>query len=597
MRICTSAFLIMLTGLFATDLAAQQFRMMTEDAGLTSVEKANGVAVADYDGDGDLDVYFVAYPQYDPAQEDTWNRLFRNNGDGTFADVTAEAGVESRLMGMPRGQMGNKFGAAWGDYDNDGDADLFLSQIGPDILYQNQGDGTFIDVAARANVAGIYNTNHDTSALWWDYDGDSDLDLYVSAWVGPNRLYENQGDGTFADVTATAGLGDTGQTWTSIPLDANRDGLLDLYVVNDFGANRFYRNEGAGVFADVTATYGLGDEGHGMGVTVGDFNNDGLFDIYLTNDSDYFLNPLYVGTTDDHFYNDAQAMGVSDADWAWGTEFFDYDHDGDADLYVVNGFPTDPGTNVLFANMLTEQGQAVFENRSAASGTNGALDARGLAVFDYDGDGRLDLLVANWNGPPYLYRNETDVEGWLMIDLVGTTSNRNAFGATVSVTAGGRTLYRHHDGADFLGQSIKPLHVGLGAAEVVERIVVRWPSGIEEVVEGIAVNQRIRIVEGQGIATATEALPEVAHGVALLGNAPNPFRAATTVSFQLSEAGEVEVAVFDVLGRRVRTLADSFLSAGTHRVSFEASGLPAGLYVVRLRAGGAVETQRVVRVR
>ena len=596
MKICSVALLIVLSGLLVTDPAAQQFRMMTAEAGLSSVEKANGVAVADYDGDGDLDVYFVAYPQYDPAQQDTWNRLFRNNGDGTFAEVTAQAGVESRLTGMPRAQMGNKFGAAWGDYDNDGDPDLFLTQIGPDILYQNQGDGTFADVSAQANVAGS-GTNHDTSALWWDYDHDGDLDLYISAWVGPNRLYENLGDGTFADVTAASNLGDTGQTWTSIPLDANRDGLLDLYVVNDFGANRFFRNEGEGVFSDATAAYGLGDEGHGMGVTVGDFNNDGLFDIYLTNDSDFFLNPLYVGTEQGPFYEDAQAMGVSDADWAWGTEFFDYDHDGDADLYAVNGFPTDPGTNYLFANMLAEHDQAVFEDRSVVSGTNGERDARGLAVFDYDGDSKLDLLVANWDGPPYLYRNETDAQGWLMIDLAGTVSNRNAFGATVRVTAGGRTIHRHHDGADFLGQSVKPLHVGLGAAEVVERIVVQWPSGLEEIVEGIAVNQRIRLVEGRGIATATEAPPADRPGFALRGNAPNPFRDATTVSFQLAEAGAVEVAVFDLLGRRIRTLADGFLSAGTHRVAFEASGLPSGLYVIRFSAGGFVETQPMMRVR
>ena len=571
-------------------LLAQPFASMATPGAFDGFRKGNGVAVADYDGDGDLDVYLVAYPQYDPTDPETWNRLFRNDG-GRFVEVTATAGVESRPTGYPVGQMGNKFGAAWGDYDNDGDPDLFLSQIGPDVLYRNEGDGTFTDVTGQAGVAGPDPEAHDTSALWWDYDRDGDLDLYVSAWVHANRLYENRGDGTFADVTGTAGLGDTGQTWTSIPLDADRDGWPDLYVVNDFGPNRFYRNRGNGVFEEATALYGLEDPGHGMGVAVGDVNNDGFFDLYLTNDTDYFLNPLFMGQEGAPFRNEAVALGVSDADWGWGTEFFDYDLDGDLDLYAVNGFPVDPGHNFLFVNRFVETNVPGFEDLSAASGANGEADARGLVVFDYDGDGRLDMLVANWEETPYLYRNMTTTGNWLMFDLVGTASNRTGYGATIHLKAGGHWMHRAYDGVDFLGQSITPTHFGLGEAVTADSVRVVWPSGHVDVLVHLPANQRVRVKEGEALGTAVEPSRVPERAFRLLGNAPNPFADATELTVQTPTAGPVRVAVYDLLGREVWYAEPSFAAGGPHRLRIEAGYLAgSGIYLYRLTFGDAVRT-------
>ena len=597
---------IVLSALLAPDLAAQSFRLQTEAAGLASAMDNNGVAVADYDLDGDLDIYLVAYRQYDPNDETTWNRLYRNEGNGTFADVTLEAGVLSRVAGFDEGGMGNKFGAAWGDYDNDGDPDLFLTNIGPEILYRNEGDGTFTDVTEQAGVADEdSNYSASSSALWWDYDHDGDLDLYVSAWAGSvsskvseNKMYENQGDGTFTNVTAASGLGDRGRTWTSIPLDANNDGLTDLYVVNDYGPNKFYVNQGDKFFLEATAAFGLEDNGHGMGVTVGDFNNDSYFDIYLTNIAEFYPNPLFVNDGQGYFSEQAEALGVHDAGWAWGTEFFDCDHDGDLDLYVANGFMIDPGNNFFFTNQLVDRSFLRFEDSSVASGTDGAAEARGLVVFDYDGDGDQDMLVANWDAPPSLYRNQSATQNWLGIQLDGTTPSRNAFGAVVSVTANGKTIYRQHDGVDFLGQSIKPLHFGVGAAGIAEAIHVRWPSGVAETFYDVPANQTITLKEGQGTATATEERPIVSEAVTLQGAFPNPTTDATTITFSLPRTGPVNLTVYNLLGQAVFTHHETY-SAGPQRITLnnDQHFKHSGLYLYRLTFENTIRTGELMYVR
>ena len=585
-------FGLALYGLLAPTLAAQTFRLQTEQAGLDASFDNNGVAVADYDLDGDLDIYLVAYRQYDPDDETTWNRLYRNNGDGTFVDVTLEAGVLSRIAGFDKGGMGNKFGAAWGDYDNDGDPDLFLTNIGPELLFRNDGDGTFTDVTDLAGVAGQpEDESASSSALWWDYDIDGDLDLYVSAWAGAgspkiseNRMYENQGDGTFADVSAASGLADGGRTWTSIPLDADNDGLIDLYVVNDYGPNKFYVNQGDKTFLEATAAFGLDDEGHGMGVTVGDFNNDGFFDIYLTNIAEFYPNPLFVNDGQGYFTEQAKAFGLDDAGWAWGTEFFDCDNDGDLDLYVANGFMIDPGNNFFFTNHLADRNLLSFEDTSAASGTDGGAEARGLAVFDYDNDGDLDLLGANWDAPPSLYHNQSSTQNWLKVRLEGTTSNRNALGAVVRVTMGDQALYRQNDGVDFLGQSLQPLHFGLGRAQTAEAVHVRWPNGTGETFYDIPANQTLIIKEGQGIATATEDIPTFPEDAALLGAFPNPFSHATAIDFSVPRAGTVTVTVYNLLGQAVFSTRETYPTPGRHRFTLDAAAhlAASGTYLYRL---------------
>lgn len=602
MRLTLSLFALLCIALAPT-LQAQTFRIATEEAGLApeGAEDFNGVAVADYDMDGDLDIYMVAYRQYDPDLPLTWNRLFRNEGNGQFIDVTAEAGALSKVRGFDRGGMGNKFGASWGDYDNDGDPDLFLTNVGPEQLFRNEGNGTFTDVTEEAGLTHS-DDGHTSSSVWWDYDLDGDLDLYIGVWAGTtsaNRFYQNEGDGTFVDITESTGLGDEGRTWTSMPIDANRDGRIDLYVVNDFGPNKFYENQGNGSFREATAEYGLEDPGHGMGVTVGDYNNDGLFDIYLTNIAEYFPNPLFLNTGDASFENHAEAMGVQDAGWAWGTEFFDCDHDGDLDLYVANGYLIDRGSNHFFTNQLFGNNEPIFENRSVSSGADGFGESRGLTVFDYDDDGDLDLLVANWSEPPSLYANESPSLNWLKIDLEGTVSNRDAFGATVRISSQTNTVYRHNDGVEFLGQSIQPIHVGVGYATMIDEIAVTWPNGTVDFVYDVAANQTIKIVEGHGLSSTSIETPDTpADALTLYHPFPNPFHSSTTLTFNLPGPGDVEVTVYNVLGQEVLNKRVAFDVAGRQHVALDGTTFTqSGLFIYRVRWQDRVQSGVITRVR
>ncbi|MGH7494430.1 MAG: FG-GAP-like repeat-containing protein [bacterium] len=582
-------------------LPAQSFVLKTNEAGLSVVKKTNGVAAADYDRDGDVDIYFVANGQYNADDESTWNRFFRNEGRGEFSDVTAEANVISRASGQPFNEMGYKFCAAWGDYDNDGYPDIFLTNYGFNQLYHNQGNGTFVDVTNLADVAGVAGNIH-SSAVWWDYDNDGDLDLFVSAWRGKNRMYENKGDGTFANVTEASGLanppGTNTVTWTSMPIDGNNDGLLDLYMVEDFQApNRFYVNRGDKTFREATREFGLISRGNGMGVAAGDYNNDGFFDIYVTNISGLEVfqterNPLFTNTGLGSFVDKGAECGVSIAGWGWGTEFFDYDHDGDEDLYVVNGFDfmgnAADTTNFLFENLLNE-GNHLFHNGTMPSGAEGRADGLGLVVFDYDNDGDLDLLVSNSKQEPYLYENQTPVQNWLKIELEGVESNRTAFGTVVKVTAAGKNYHRQYDGVDFLGQSILPVHFGIGNASMIDEITIRWPRGRVEKVSNLAANQLVKIREGFGIVTGVAEPPYTSapETFQLLGSYPNPFNGETLIQFELSRAGKIELLITNVLGQPVHMLTQDFATAGRKAMRWDGRdsaghALGSGIYYYRI---------------
>ncbi len=592
--------------LAAQPALTQSFVQVTEQAGLSVSLHSNGVAVADYDLDGDLDVYIVASDPYDPDVERSWNRFYRNDGRGGFTDVTHQAGVAGDIHRPEIGSMGNQFGAAWGDHDNDGYPDLFVTSLGPNVLYRNKGDGTFADVTATAGVVGREH-DHNSSAVWWDYDLDGDLDLYVSAWIGANIMYENQGAGVFADVTETTALGDSGFTWSAVPFDANNDGAPDLYVVNDYGPNRFYLNRGDNTFEEATADFGLEDDGNGMGVDLGDYDNDGFFDIYLTNISAVKPCPLFRNNGDGTFTNAAKQAGVDNSDWAWGAEFFDSDHDGDQDLYVVNGFINFQYDNYFFKNMLKsdifEFERPFFWDVSRDAGCNGSEEARGLVVFDYDNDGDMDMLVGNWWAKPHLYENRSETANYLKVKLEGVISNRDAFGARVKLVAGDLVIHRINDGVDFLGQSIMPLHFGVAAADIIDSLTVVWPNGAAETIRNIAVNQQIHLREGGGFITgvrrADSPVMEPASGFQLHGSFPNPFNGSTTIAFSLPNSGIVVLEVFDLTGRLVWRHKSAPLPVGRQQIQWHGvsgSGVPAssGFYIFRVRYAGAALSGKVL---
>ena len=525
--------------------SAQPYSDVTAHAGLAVILRATGMAAADIDLDGDVDLYVVSPEERDETDPTTWNHLFRNRGDGTFEEITTGSGIEPFDGGYRRGQQGNRFGAAWGDYDGDRLPDLFLARIGPERLYRNRGDGTFEDVTVRAGVFGTNDTSNDVAGSWADLDGDGDLDLYVSAWIGPNRLYMNQGDGSFTEEAADRGLVDGGFSWGALPMDVDEDGLTDLYVINDFGPNRLYLQQADGTYLEDTATWGLQDEGNGMGVAQADINRDGKADVFVTNIADRFPNPLFLRESSS-FVERAESYGLADTGWAWGVEFFDADNDADQDFYTVTGFPTDPSNNRFLEARQLLSGEVLYVDQSERTGTDSRAEARALTVFDPDSDGTLDLLIGNFRSQSVLLKRTSAPGNWVGFWLDGPAENRWGVGSEVTVSAGGRVQSRYMDGIDFLGQSILPAHFGLAGETRVDQVSVRWPDGTEDHWLGIDPGHYHTLRYGGSQSTTVEPdSPVPGHSAA----PPFPNPATGRVRFQVAGA----ITIFDVLGRRLGT--------------------------------------------
>lgn len=498
---------------------------------------SGGVAVFDFDNDGALDVYFVNSPTVATAADarSARSELWRNQGDGTFIDVTDKAGVGYPGWGM---------GAVSADFDNDGWDDLYVTCYGANHLYRNNHDGTFADVTGKA---GVGDTRWSTGAAFADYDGDGWLDLFVANYVdvhlsalpefgrgkfcefhgtpvqcGPrglpgsgDSLYRNNGDGTFQDVSIKAGVADPerrfgmGAVWT----DFNSDGRPDLYVANDAGANYLYKNNGNGTFTDVALQAGTalsedGKEQGSMGVAVGDYAHSGRWSIFVTNFADEY-NALYRHDKEFQFTDASFASQTAKPSLplvGWGTHFLDYDNDGWLDLLVVNGhvYPQveRAGTvssyaqpKLLFRNSHT----GTFADVTSASGA--ALTARtvsrGSATTDFDNDGDLDLIINNLDGAPTVLRNDGgNRQNFLVVDLEGSTNNRSAVGAIVTVRAGDLVQRgQRQSGDSYLSHSDPRLHFGLGARTKVDSIEIRWSNGTTQRFGETGVNAFVKIVE------------------------------------------------------------------------------------------------------
>ncbi len=497
-----------------------------------------GAAWLDYDGDGVLDLFVVNGSAHDrPAGGGEPSRMYRGIGGGRFEDVTPRAGVGHRGWGH---------GVAVGDYDNDGDPDLYVTSYGPNVLYRNEGNGTFRDVTA---VAGVGDDRWGTSAAFFDLEGDGDLDLYVANYLecdpavvprpgqsplcgykgidvlcGPKPLppqqdvlYRNDGNGRFTDVTRAAGV------WLEEPLyglgvvtgDYDRDGDQDVYVANDSVRNLLWSNRGDGTFVDlaIETMTGLGPDGRAqssMGTDFGDYDGDGWPDIAVTNFSDD-LNTLYRNAEGRYFVDESSAAGLSVTYSAlsWGVGFRDLDNDGRQDLFIANGhiYPEmdryDLGTSYRQTNHLfhNQDGTRLVEV-AADSGPGLAVrrSFRGAAFADYDDDGDVDVFLTAIDDRALLLENVAPRPGhFLEVRLVGTRSNRDGVGARVQVTAGGgRQTRERNGGGSYLSASEGRLHFGLGAAAIVERLEVRWPSGALDVLAGVAADRTITVVEGRG---------------------------------------------------------------------------------------------------
>ncbi len=498
-----------------------------------------GSAFLDHDGDGDLDLYVLNGSQVSgfPEGGHPRNALYRNDNTA-FVEATGEAGVGDANWGM---------GCAVADYDNDGDPDLYVTNYGGNSLYANRGDGTFADVSAPAGVAGE-ERRFSTGCAFFDYDRDGDLDLYVANYVDfshfmettpemryewrgltvhfgprgmrgePDFFYRNDGDGTFSDATEAANLVDREMLYGLgvVAGDYDNDGDADLYVANDTGANYLYENQGDRTFAEVAwlkgAAFGESGEAQGcMGIAFGDYDNDQYPDILVTNFWEE-TNTLYHNDAGAFFSDRTFDAGVGMESFqylAWGTGFFDYDNDGDRDLFVANGhlFPQLNGANLgvdyAQTNQLFENaGDGTFREVTGVSGPGLQIEkvSRGASFGDFDGDGDLDIFVLDLNDSPTLLRNDGgNRNNWLLVKTVGTESNRDGIGAKVKARCGELVQINEvRSGSSYLSQNDLRLHFGLGRCAAVDELEVSWPSGREESFEDIPANQVLTIREGSG---------------------------------------------------------------------------------------------------
>ena len=581
---------------FWVDSHAQAFQKMTI-RDIAKMKNNYGNAVADYDQDGDLDIFIVAYDAFIAQEAETWSRLLENRGSGWFEDSTIESGLSSQFFNGS--SKANKLGVAWGDYDNDGFPDLLLTHAGGVQLFHNQQDGTFEEVTMSAGIEPC-STCVNTSGMWWDYDNDGLLDFYISDYREMNRLYRNTGNGVFEELSDVLNLADSGSTWCSIAFDFNRDGWQDIYVINDYGFSRMYLNQQGGNFVESTIEYGLRNTGSAMGVSIGDYNNDGYFDIYVTNISEFQPNPLFTGSESGVFTNTYEAQNVGEGNWAWGTHFFDADHDGDEDLYIVNGFGGFTYNNKFYKNNWVE-GKTEFTEMSERASCNGDAHGMGLEVFDYDDDGDLDLLVSNTNSHPYIYQNtgRASHTNWLQVELEGTNCNRNAFGAVLIANGNGRSLSRYHHGVGIMSQSIKPVHFGLGDMKVIDTLTVIWPGNHTEHFYNIEANQKIRIKESPQTLTSVSTL-SLNNPIAITRVIPNPFHESVTIGLQVSQSGILNARIYSSTGQLIWQEKEREIGAGQHQIKWNGeqtlqNTLPCGFYFYQIEFDNQSITGKIIK--
>lgn len=491
-----------------------------------------GVALFDYDNDGRTDIYFLNGAPLRGAEVDVspHNALYRNVGEWRFVDVTEEAGV---------GDTGFALGVAAGDHDNDGDLDLYVNNHGPNVLYMNNGDGTFSNATSRAGVANGRKVG--AGACFLDADKDGDLDLYVANYVKfsydthvsrtrdgvpeysgpkdyrpePDTFYRNNGDGTFRDVSEESGVrSDAGTGMGMVCADHDNDGDTDVFVLNDVAGNFFFQNDGTGTFEEVGLTSGLaydhsGHELGSMGVDCGDYDNDGWLDLFMTSYSGEL--PVLYRNLGDGFYEDVTMSTGAGAGLFphvnWGCGFVDFDNDGNRDLFVVCGHLQDNihlvndttafgVRNVLLEN--TGDGPFVNISDSAGDGMRPRLSSRGAGFDDLDNDGKIDVVVVNSRREPTILRNDSVTSNhWIQIRPRGVKSNADGVGARVRVVAGDLTLTDEvHSGRGYQSHHGMRLHFGLGHRDHIDRIEVRWIGGGIDRLQNVAPDQLLVVTEG-----------------------------------------------------------------------------------------------------
>ncbi len=621
MRVLLLSISVSFSLLLANKVFSQPFNDVAGDAGLNHcallVSKVyptqGGAAFFDYNNDSHLDIYLTGGKSID--------KLYKSNGDGTFTDKTVEAGfsgLDTSIYTM---------GVVTGDIDNDGDRDVFITtdRRFHNYLFLNNGNGTFTDIS---DAAGIVDTAESASAAFGDYNKDGYLDIFVSNWCEdfvldpipippypsyPNLFYINNGDNTFTNKATEFGMVNPISASLGVVFsDYDMDGDADILVANDFGQhdneeNELFQNQyPVDTFLNVSDPANFNYGMNGMGMAVGDYDEDGDFDYYITNMK---RNVLMRNNGDGSFTNVADSIGL-DRDWAqvtggtvrpktsWGTAFLDYDHDTYLDLYEVNGdLNYAPPYPSLDSNMLYHNnGDGTFSNVTEIMGVGDPWMSRGFAAGDYDNDGDLDFLVPILDSiigihNVILYNNETASGNWLKVNTIGTISNRDGYGAIVTAVVDGRRFIREVDGgSSFVSQNSSIVHFGLGNYTTLDSLIVRWPSGYVNSMTNVNVNQSIDFTE-QVIITSTKT-----EGLTNFSISPNPFEDELTVSFLLMKDEKLSISLMDVTGRKVILSSEQPYKKGKQTITLNnLPTLSSGVYMLSIDGMDMRVSRKVVR--
>jgi hypothetical protein len=495
-----------------------------------------GVALLDYNNDGLLDIFFTngaSIPSLDKSDPRYWNRLYRNNGDGTFTDVTESAGLKGKCYSM---------GVAAADYDNDGFTDLYVAGYNCNQLFHNNGDGTFTDVTEKTGVGGIipkYGKAWSVAAGWFDYNNDGLLDLFVVNYLNydiksarpcvqqglpaycspvdflgtPNILYRNNGDGTFTDVSQQSHISDfVGKGMGLSFADYDGDGFTDIFVSNDTFQNYLLHNNGDGTFSEVGLQAGIaynafGDAVAGMGTDFRDLDNDGKPDIFETAMFGEGF-PIYHNLGDGQFQDVTGAAGMTTSTsrlTAWGAGVYDFDNDGYKDIFTANSDILDNSMQLahrpygLPNGLFRNKGNLTFEDLSLKAGPTFSVPAphRGAAFGDLNNDGKIDIVVTVLNGTPEIMMNRTNNQNhWIIFNLVGVKSNRDGLGANIKITTTSGSQYnRATTAVGYNSSSDKRVHFGLGSANVIDKVEIAWPSGVKQILTDVKADQILTVKE------------------------------------------------------------------------------------------------------